>query len=120
MTNYELLRRLVEMPSRDVDHYRMINASRSPCIIIMTVKDYIFLRNIMHREKYSNINCPGWWILQKRCRISIVGYTECVIRGSGSQTRGAGSDIRWDPLTPNLTPGHRATARTRVSIASRG
>ena len=29
MTNYELLRWLVEMPSRDVDHYRMINASRS-------------------------------------------------------------------------------------------
>jgi len=29
MTNYELLRRMVEMPSRDVDHYRMINASRS-------------------------------------------------------------------------------------------
>jgi len=29
MTNYELFRWLVEMPSRDVDHYRMINASRS-------------------------------------------------------------------------------------------
>ena len=29
MTNYELLRWLVEMPSRDVYHYRMINASRS-------------------------------------------------------------------------------------------
>ena len=29
MTNYELLRWLVEMPSRDVDQYRMINASRS-------------------------------------------------------------------------------------------
>ena len=23
----------------------------------MTVKDYIFLQNIMHTEKYSNINC---------------------------------------------------------------
>ena len=29
MTNHELLRWLVETPSRDVDHYRMINASRS-------------------------------------------------------------------------------------------
>jgi len=29
MTNYELLRWLVETPSRDVEHYRMINASRS-------------------------------------------------------------------------------------------
>jgi len=29
MTNYKLLRWLVEMPSRDVVHYRMINASRS-------------------------------------------------------------------------------------------
>jgi len=29
MTNYELHRWLVEMPSRDVDHYQMINASRS-------------------------------------------------------------------------------------------
>jgi len=29
VTNYELLRWLVETPSRDVDHYRMINASRS-------------------------------------------------------------------------------------------
>ena len=29
MTNYELLRWLVEMPSRDVDQYRMINTSRS-------------------------------------------------------------------------------------------
>jgi len=23
----------------------------------MTVKDYIFLQNTMHREKYTNINC---------------------------------------------------------------
>jgi len=29
MTNYELLRSLVETLSRDVDHYGMINASRS-------------------------------------------------------------------------------------------
>ena len=29
MTNYELLRWLVEMPSRDIDHYRIINISRS-------------------------------------------------------------------------------------------
>jgi len=29
MTNYELLRWLVETPSRDVDHYHMFNASRS-------------------------------------------------------------------------------------------
>ena len=62
----------------------------------MTVKDYIFLQNIMHREKYSNIKCTEWWIPGKRCRISIVRYGS-VIRGCGSQTRGAGSEIRWDP-----------------------
>jgi len=37
----------------------------------MAVKDYIF-QNIMHTEKYSDINCAEWWIPAKRCRISIV------------------------------------------------
>jgi len=32
-----------------------------------------------------------------------LGGTGLVIRGSESQTRGTGSDIRWDPS--NLTPG---------------
>jgi len=35
-----------------------------------TVKDYIFLQNSTHTEKYSNINCAEWWIPAKRCRIS--------------------------------------------------
>jgi len=26
----------------------------------MTAKDYTFLQDIMHREKYSNINCAEW------------------------------------------------------------
>ena len=58
----------------------------------MAVKDYIFLQNIMHtmKRKYSNINCAEWWILAKRCRISIVRYRICT-------TRSAGSKIRWDP-----------------------
>ena len=56
----------------------------------------------MHTEKYSNMNCAEWWIPANRCRVSIVG-ARSVIRGSGSQTRDAGSEIRWDP--PNLTPG---------------
>jgi len=64
----------------------------------MTVKDYIFLQNIMHREKYSNINCAKWWIPTNRCRISILWGRGSVIRGSGSQTKGAGSEIRWDPI----------------------
>ena len=53
LTNYELLRWLVEMPSRDFHHYRMINASRStvyhlikwytvtwPCIIATRSRDH--------------------------------------------------------------------------------
>ena len=32
----------------------------------MTMKDYIFLQNIMHREKYSNISRTEWWIAAKR------------------------------------------------------
>ena len=43
----------------------------------MTVKDYSVLQNIMHREKYSGINCAEWWIPAKRCRISIVRYRIC-------------------------------------------
>jgi len=44
----------------------------------MTVKDYVFfLQNIMHREKYSNINCGEWWIPAKRYRISTVKYRIC-------------------------------------------
>ena len=34
MTNYELLRLLVETPSRDVEHYRILNVSADD--IIMT------------------------------------------------------------------------------------
>jgi len=34
MTNYELLRWLVETPSRDVEHYNMSTASRSPCLTL--------------------------------------------------------------------------------------
>jgi len=34
MTNYELLRLLVETPSRNVEHYRMLNVSADD--IIMT------------------------------------------------------------------------------------
>jgi len=41
------------------------------------------------------------WIPAKRCQISTVRYRICY-RGSGSQTRGARSEIRWDPH--NLTP----------------
>ena len=64
----------------------------------LTVKDYIFFQNIMRTEKYSNINCTEWWVPAKRCRISIVRYMICYYnRGSGSQTRGAASEIRWDP-----------------------
>jgi len=46
----------------------------------MTVKDYVFLQNIMHREKYSNINCGEWWIPAKRYRISTVKYRICYNR----------------------------------------
>jgi len=35
----------------------------------MTVKDDIFYRDIMHTEKYSNINCTEWRIPAKRYRI---------------------------------------------------
>jgi len=61
----------------------------------MTVKDYI-LQNIMHTEKNSNINCTEWWIPAKKvpdlnCRV------QDLIRGSASQIRGAGSEIRQDP-----------------------
>ena len=34
MTNYELLRWLVETPSRDVEHYHMFTASRSPGVTL--------------------------------------------------------------------------------------
>ena len=43
----------------------------------MTAKDYIFLQNNTHREKYSNTNCAEWWTPAKRCRISIVRYRIC-------------------------------------------
>ena len=54
-----------------------------------------FLQNIMHSEKYSNINCAEWWIPAKRCRISIVRYRICYKRCRV-----------WDPVRPppNLTP----------------
>jgi len=46
MTNYEMLRWLVETPSRDVGHYRMINASRSTVCHIM-IKDHMTVyRNV--------------------------------------------------------------------------
>ena len=32
----------------------------------ITVKDYIFLQNIMRREKCSNINYAEWWIPAKK------------------------------------------------------
>ena len=67
----------------------------------MTVKDYIFLQNIVHREKYSNINCAEWWIPAKSARSQMWG-TGSVIKGSGSQTTGAGSEIRWD--LPRFNP----------------
>jgi len=64
VTNYELLRWLVEMPSRDVYHYRMINASRStvchytdkrtwPFIIIMTHGHVTFTK--CKHEIYSTL-----------------------------------------------------------------
>jgi len=64
MTNYELLRWLVEMPSRDVYHYWMINASRStvchytdkrtwPFIIIMTHSHVTFTE--CKHEIYSTL-----------------------------------------------------------------
>jgi len=32
----------------------------------MSVKDYIFLQNIMHREKHLKVNCTEWWIPAKK------------------------------------------------------
>ena len=60
----------------------------------------------MHREKYSSINCAEWWNPAKRWRQLWRKPTGSVITSSGSQTRGAGSEIRWDP--PNLTPAFSA------------
>jgi len=81
----------------------------------MTVKDYIFLQTSYMQLKYSNINCAEWWIPAKKvpdlnCEVRYV----FVIRGSGSQTRGAGSEIGRIP-PPNLTP-----ARTKISAAIGG
>jgi len=43
----------------------------------MTVKGYIFLQNVMYREKYSNVNCAEWFIPAKRYWNSIVRYRIC-------------------------------------------
>ena len=67
----------------------------------------------MHTEIYSNIKCAEWWIPAKRCRISVARYmtTGSVIRmwGSGSQTRGAESEIRWDWDPPQFNPWPQAS-----------
>jgi len=68
----------------------------------MTVKDYIFLQTSYMQLKYSNINCAEWWIPAKKvpdlnCEVRYV----FVIRGSGSQTRGAGSKIGRIPPQSN-------------------
>jgi len=43
----------------------------------MTVKDNILLQNIMHRERYSNVNCAETGKGEKGCRISIVRCRIC-------------------------------------------
>jgi len=57
MTNYELLRWFAETPSRDVVHYRMINASRS------TVCHY--------NDKRSRDDNQVWWTLLKMSALGL-------------------------------------------------
>ena len=62
----------------------------------MTVKDYILLQNIMHRERYSNVNCAETGKGAKGAGSQLCGAGS-VIRGSASQIRGARSEIGRDP-----------------------
>ena len=52
------------------------------------IAELLVLQNIIHREKYSTTNCAEG-------AGSRLWGTVSVIRGSGSQTRGAWSEIRW-------------------------
>jgi len=66
-----------------------------------------FLQNIMCRERYSNINrtVQSGGSQQKGAGSQLWGTgSGSVIRGSWPQTRGARSQIQWNP-PPNLTPG---------------
>jgi len=67
------------------------------CLMLATsIHTKHFLQNIMHTEKYSNINCAKWESQLKGVGSQLWG-TGSVTTGSGSQIRGAGSEIRRDP-----------------------